>query len=327
MARATRHPGLHDARGRELPSRLVEVCGCETYVVDSGSGPPVVLLHGWGDTADCWRRVVPLLLREHRVVAIDIPPLGRSAAPALGDGKDLVDFYMDFFPELFTRLDLERASLVGHSFGGSIALYMALEAPDSVERLVLVAPAGLGDGVPWSWHLIAGTYLRWTDVLRVPSPLSRSAVRIGVRSFLKRRLFYDPRRLQDAVEHLVELHGGRKELWKLLATGRALTRGYTGTLLRRAQLELTCPVTLITGANDGLIPVAHAHAFAKAVPHATVHVLDQCGHYPQVELSSRFNALLGEFLANGSLDAADVSSRRTSGNTARTASERTQPPV
>jgi pimeloyl-ACP methyl ester carboxylesterase len=283
----------------------MEVCGCETYVVDSGSGPPVLLLHGWGDTADCWRRIVPQLLRDHRVVAIDIPPLGRSGSPLLSDGRDLIDFYGEFFPELLERLDLTRTKVIGHSFGGTIALYMALEEPEAVERLVLVAPAGLGEKMPWAWHLIAGTHIRWTEVLRLPHPLSRAAVRIGVRSFLKRRLFYDPRRLQDAVEHLVDMHGGRKELWKLLATGRALIPGYTGTLLRRAGRELQCPVMMITGANDGLIPAQHANAFGRAVPHARVHVLDRCGHYPQVELSSRFNALVSEFLAERVVDASE----------------------
>jgi pimeloyl-ACP methyl ester carboxylesterase len=174
-----------------------------------------------------------------------------------------------------------------------------------VERLVLVAPAGLGERMPWSWHLIAGTHIRWTELLRVPHPLSRAAVRIGIRSFLKRRLFYDPRRLQDAVEHLVDMHGGRKELWKLLAAGRALTHGYTGTLLRRVDRELQCPVMMITGANDGLIPAEHANAFGRAVPHARVHVLDRCGHYPQVELSTRFNALVAEFLAGEAIDAGE----------------------
>jgi pimeloyl-ACP methyl ester carboxylesterase len=283
----------------------MEVCGCETYVVDSGSGPPVLLLHGWGDTADCWRRIVPQLLREHRVVAIDIPPLGRSGSPPLSDARDLIDFYEEFFPELVGRLDLSRASVIGHSFGGTIALYMALEEPDAVERLVLVAPAGLGEKMPWSWNLIAGTHIRWTELLRLPHPLSRAAVRIGIRSFLERRLFYDPRRLQDAVEHLVDMHGGRKELWKLLTTGRALTSGYTGTLLPRVGRELQCPVTMITGANDGLIPAQHANAFRRAVPHARVHVLDRCGHYPQVELSSRFNALVSEFLADEAVDAGE----------------------
>src|SRR3954453_14615466 len=71
MARRIRHPGLHDARGNELPHRLVEIAGVSAYVADAGDGPPILLIHGYGDTADGWRRVVPGLLKDHRVVALD----------------------------------------------------------------------------------------------------------------------------------------------------------------------------------------------------------------------------------------------------------------
>src|SRR5690349_7920815 len=78
MRERARHPGLHDASGNELPHRLMEIQGVSTYVVDAGEGPTVVLIHGYGDTADGWRRIVPNLLRDHRVVALDVPPFGRS---------------------------------------------------------------------------------------------------------------------------------------------------------------------------------------------------------------------------------------------------------
>jgi pimeloyl-ACP methyl ester carboxylesterase len=306
---------------------MIDVRGCETYVVDSGSGPAVVLLHGWGDTSDCWRKLVPSLLFQHRVVAVDIPPLGRSSKPPLGDGLDLVGFYGDFFPELFARLELSRASFVGHSLGGAIALHMALEGSPDVERLVVVAPAGLGAAPPWWWHVIGGTQLRWTALLSVPHPLSRILVRAGVRSFLERRLFHDPRRLQEAVGHLVDLHGGRRELAALLATGRALMSGYTGTLLERARLELECPVMMVWGDRDGLVPVAHAHAFARAVPHARVHVLDNCGHYPQIELSSQFNRLVIDFLSERSPAQRRSAARAADPMTVEASSERSKPPA
>src|SRR3954463_2179983 len=100
------HPGLHDARGRDLSHGLVDVMGVPTYVVDAGEGPPVVLVHGYGDTADGWRRVVPGLLERHRVIALDVPPFGRSGAPR---AARLIDFYKPFFPELLERLGIERA--------------------------------------------------------------------------------------------------------------------------------------------------------------------------------------------------------------------------
>jgi pimeloyl-ACP methyl ester carboxylesterase len=297
VRRATKHPGLHDVHGRELPGRIIDVAGCETYVAEGGSGPPVFLIHGWGDTADCWRRAVPPLARGHRVLAVDVPPFGRSGQPPLTTGQGLIDFYQGFFPDLFRALGVREAAVVGHSLGGAIALHIALDHPELAARLALVAPAGLGNAPPRWWHAVAGTYVPWPALLGIPTPFSRLAVRAGVRSFLGQRLFYDPRRLRDAVDHLVDLHGGRRELAALLANGRALMEGYTGKLLDRVRRELDRPVLIVWGAADGLVPASHAEAFAAAVPRAEVHVLEHCGHYPQIERPTLFNRLLAGFLA------------------------------
>src|ERR1700742_5064918 len=109
MRERARHPGLHDAAGNELPHRLVEVEGLSTYVVDAGAGPPIVLIHGYGAPADGGRRVVPGLMRDHRVIALDLPPFGRSDEIR---SKRLIDFYKRFFPAFMERMGLERATIV-----------------------------------------------------------------------------------------------------------------------------------------------------------------------------------------------------------------------
>jgi pimeloyl-ACP methyl ester carboxylesterase len=310
MGRAVRHPGLHDANGAELPGRLLDLADCETYVVDAGDGPPILLLHGFGDTADSWRRLVPMLLCEHRVIAIDIPPFGRSGQPKLQNGTGLVDWYPGFLRALFDELGVAQATLAGHSLGGAIALHGALEHPKAVEQLVLLAPAGLGQGAPWWWHAVAGRPVNWGALLRLPNPVAGQAIKTGMRSFLEERLMDDPRRLEDVIDHFIALHGGRKQLEQLLATGRALIPGYDGTLIGRVS-ELDCPVTVIWGANDRLAPVTHADAFAAAVPHAVIHVLDRCGHYPQIELPARVNELFEELLDYESSESLRISSRTT----------------
>src|SRR5215216_4177380 len=215
MRERARHPGLHDASGNNLPHRLVDVAGVSTYVVDAGEGPPVLLVHGYGDTADGWRRVVPGLLRDHRVIALDVPPFGRSdevRRPAL------IEFYKDWFPAFFEQMGLERATVIGHSLGGAISLHLSLARPDMVERLGLIAPAGLGKSPPWWWYLLTGYGPVYKTALSVPTPLTN-------------RLFRDPRHLKSDIEHLVELHSGRKDFDRLLAAGRCCIQSYTGTLL------------------------------------------------------------------------------------------------
>lgn len=291
MRHRPRHPGLHDARGEDLPHRLVNVRGIDTFLCDAGDGPPIVLIHGYGDTADGWRRVVPGLLPRHRVVAVDVPPFGRSGDPCT---SRLLDFYKDFFPELFERLEIERATVVGHSLGGAIAVHMTLARPELVERLGLVAPAGLGKAPPWWWHLL-DAYPLYHAALSLPFPLTRTLIREGLRRFLDIRLFHDPRKLEEDIGHLVAMHSSPKDFDRLLRAGSCCLESYTGTLLEDAA-ALDIPVWLLWGRHDGLVPVEDALAFQQLDAQATVHVFEECGHYPQIELPSRFNRALREWI-------------------------------
>ena len=292
MRGRARHPGLHDSSGNALPHRLVDVRGTSTYVVDAGEGPPIVLLHGYGDTADGWRRVVPGLLRDHRVIALDVPPFGRSdevRRPAL------MDFYKDFFPELFAQLELERATVIGHSLGGAISLHLTLERPDLVERIGLVAPAGLGKSPPWWWYLLTGYGPIYKTALAVPTPFTGPLIRQSMKRFLDMRLFHDPRKLQQDIAHLVELHSAPRDFDRLLAAGRCCIQSYTGTLLDDSR-AIAVPKLMIWGRHDGLVSSDHARAFARTHPDAHVHVLEDCGHYPHIEFPGRFNGLLRQWI-------------------------------
>ena len=199
MARAVRHPGLHDASGTQLAGRLLDVAGCETYVVDAPRrrrprSRRSLLLHGFGDTADCWRRVVPPLARRHRVIAIDVPPFGRS-----GDPPDVLRGRSD---RLLRRLlpgavRRARASSARRSSATRSAARSRSGSrssdPARVDRLVLIAPAGLGDRAPWWWHAIAGRRINWAALLRLPNPVAGQAIKAALRGFLEERLVHDTR--------------------------------------------------------------------------------------------------------------------------------------
>jgi pimeloyl-ACP methyl ester carboxylesterase len=264
-----------------------------THVVDAGEGPPVVLLHGYGDTADGWHRVVPALLEDHRVIALDLPPFGRSGTP---EGVQLTRFYGDFFPALFEQLEVGPTTLIGHSLGGALALHLAIAAPPLVCRLGLVGSAGLGSAPTWWWHLIAGNKVLWRAALSVPNPVTPLLIREGMRRFLNWRLVEDSRHSSIAVEHLVRLNSAStKDFEALIAAGRDLLPSYSGTLLEDSKV-IDCPKWVAWGRNDNLAPVAHARAFAEAHPDAELHLFDRCGHYPQVERWRGFNSKLRKWL-------------------------------
>lgn len=296
MARVVNHPGLQDKTGRKIAGRLIEVAGVDTYAYDHGSGPPIFFLHGYGDTADGWRTVIPNLKQEHRAIAIDVPPFGRSEDPnRLRPVADLVEFYREFFPALFEALGIASATFVGHSLGGAIALEAALERPEMVERLVVVAPAGLDSGAPLWWRLVAAMAGPGGLLLRGANPLTPRLLRATVKAFIERMVVRNPQALDGELNYLVDLYANGRELNKVLSAGRALIGSYTGDLAQRAS-QLACPTLAIWGRHDALVPIEHAGVMAAASELVQTKILDNCGHYPQIELPREFNRALNDFL-------------------------------
>jgi pimeloyl-ACP methyl ester carboxylesterase len=140
-----RRSGGEDARRRLLAGipvteRRLEPAGVATAVLEGGHGPPIILLHGPGESAVNWRWVIPQLVETHRVIAPDLPAHGSSAAP--GDGRD-ADRLLAWLGELMDRTCASPPALVGHVLGGAIAARFAIEAGDRLSRLVLVDSLGL----------------------------------------------------------------------------------------------------------------------------------------------------------------------------------------
>lgn len=297
MAVAVDHPGLTDHTGARLVGDLIEVAGVDTYAYDHGKGEPLLFLHGYGDTADGWRRVIPKIANGYRVIAIDLPPFGRSDDPErLESPKDLADFYREYFPELFDRLGLKSVTVIGHSMGGAMALEMALEQPKLVDRLVVVSPAGLGSNVPLWWQLIALSSRPWNALPVSPVDFAPALVKRSLRHFVKRFVIYNGNVSKKEIDHLLEMYGSRKKLGKLISTGSALIGSYTGTLRERCT-ELRMPTMAIWGKKDVLVPIAHAHLFSEVVPDVHTKIIENCGHYPQIESPIALNRALKRFLS------------------------------
>src|SRR6185369_1581798 len=131
----------------QLPSlptlKSAKVFGRTLCYYDVGRGAPLVLLHGVGGDADQWAFVLGQLSAAHRVIAIDLPGFGRSDKPAI---EYRVEGYVEFLDRFLTAIGIDRASLLGHSFGGWIVASFALAFPQRVDRLVLVDSAGIDAG-------------------------------------------------------------------------------------------------------------------------------------------------------------------------------------
>jgi len=255
--------------------------GHRLHVLDIGQGPAVVFLHGSGPGASGWsnfRRNYPVFVElGFRTVVIDTLGFGRSSKP------DDVDYGLEFLCGLLRRalaaLGIDRCAVVGNSHGGALAIRLALDAPDLVERLVLMAPGGLET---------RETYMAMAGIrAMVKLVLGKEGVsREGLRGVLSLQLF-DPSILDD------DLVDERLEV--ALEQPRRVLSSLSVPNLAPEVPRLACPVFGLWGMNDQFCPVSGALTLAGA-PRARVMVINHCGHWVMIERPGLFNRLAIDFL-------------------------------
>jgi pimeloyl-ACP methyl ester carboxylesterase len=278
----------------DLDRRQVRLDGCVVALHAEGIGEPaIVLLHGFGSAIETWMSVLAPLARHHRVVAYDRPGFGACPLPALGPARDrALGARADVRTAIaaLDELDCERAVVVGHSAGGTIAAALAIEAPERVAGLVLV-DAAIGPG------LSAPAYARR---LAANPTLSR----LGIA--LTRAVA--PRAIGPAMRVIHHGHTGLRP--ELIESYRRDLAGPTwaDTVFALAALEsldpsrrlheISCPTLVLTGSDDRIVPPRYARALADEIPDAHLVVFRGVGHSPHEEQPAQFVAALEPFLAD-----------------------------
>ena len=252
-----------------------------------GEGPPVILLHGLGEAAVVWYSNMEPLSDGHSVYALDLPGHGASDKP---NWSYSLEQSVDFLGAFMDALGLERASLVGNSMGGLLALALALERPQRVDRLVLEDSAGLGREVAW--------FLRLMSVPGLGELMSRQR-REGVKWVL-RKIFYNR---SFATERLVDLlHREQSRPGNKAAMLRILRRGISIAGMKRPMIltgrlhQLEAPTLVVWGRQDIIFPATHGERAAELLPNGRLEVFDHCGHWPHIEVNQAYNKLLLDFL-------------------------------
>ncbi len=276
----------------EVNSSTVALHGREVAYLSAGSGPVLLLIHGMAGTCEGWREVIEPLARDHTVIAPDLPGHGVSVG---GPGDYSLGNLAAGLRDLLLVLGHDRATLVGHSLGGGIAMQFAYQFPEMVERLVLVSSGGLGlevspvlraAALPGAELFIAATA---SAGQRVGSAIGRGLSAIGMRPAA------DIAEVARGYASLSE-PGHRKAF---LATLRSVvgTEGQRVSATDRFYLAEEVPVLLVWGARDPIIPVSHGEEAHAALPGSTLEVFEGVGHLPQVEQPGHFIAVLERFLA------------------------------
>jgi pimeloyl-ACP methyl ester carboxylesterase len=282
----------------KVEERWVEVEGLRVRCLTGGeaNNAPVLLLHGGGyDSASLsYGKSIGPISRHHKVFAPDWPGYGQSDKPKTDYSTE---YYVGFLGRLMDALGLQRASLVGISMGGAIALGFGLRSPERVERLVLVDSHGLGGEVPGG----AASYL----LVRLPllnrlvwAALGRS--RRMVRGSL-RSVFHDPRVVTDNL--VEEVHRLAKEpkagqAWRSWQKSEIGRKGLRTNYVDRLH-DLAVPTLIMHGAEDRYVPVSWARRAHALIEGSELRVFPGCGHWLTLERPEEFNGAVLGFLAKG----------------------------
>lgn len=280
--------------GSALPDQYVRVGAINArYWAAGDGGSPVILIHGLGGSVENWVHNLETLAQGHRVYALDMVGFGRSDKP---DAPYNLAYLAQFVTQFMDALRIDQASLVGNSLGGSVALKLAMQSPERARALVLVDSAGLGKEVALPLRLMSLPILG--EVLGRPG-------RASANQMLK-SIFFDPvfvtEEMIDVTIELASLPGAQKSFLgtlRSLADVRGAKSSFVDPILD-GLAKIDRPALVVWGKQDRVVPIAHAHAAMQRLPHATLHEFDRCGHAPQIECAQAFNALVLDFLRNGS---------------------------
>ena len=270
------------------------VHGYRRAFVYTGSGPALLLIHGIGDSSDTWRELIPLLARDHTVIAPDLLGHGRSDKPRADYS---VAAYANAMRDLLSLLGIARVTVVGHSLGGGVAMQFAYQYPERCERLVLVSSGGVTREVHPMLRLAS---LPTADVA-LPL-LALPATRIAVRAVfgLLESLATDLGRDAEDLLRVFEALPDAPARIAFLRTLRAVVdrRGQVITMLDRCYLTRGMPTLLVWGMRDAVIPYHHARLAHAAMPGSRLETFDQAGHFPHHSDPRRFEAVLRDFLGS-----------------------------
>jgi pimeloyl-ACP methyl ester carboxylesterase len=279
--------------GAKAPEvQYLTIHGHRRAFVKVGRGPVLLLLHGLGCDHTTWAPVIAVLSRRYTVIAPDLLGHGRSAKPRADYS---VGGYANAMRDLLTVLGVDKVTVVGHSFGGGVAMQFAYQFPERTERMVLVAPGGLGPEVTPA--LRAVTLPGFHQAMgMVTLPVLRQLITTTLRALAASGL--PPARDLDEVAEIVQSFRDPQARRAVRHVLSAVVdwRGQVVTMVDRAYLTSAMPMCVIWGADDAVIPVAHARVAAELAPGATVEVIEDSGHFPHKDHPQQFVRILDDFV-------------------------------
>ncbi len=267
----------------------IDAGGIKTNYLEAGSGPPVVLVHGSGPGVSAyanWRMNIADLARHFHVYAPDMAGFGFSDKPTEA-GYSMAG-WVDQLVGFLDALGIERASLVGNSFGGGLGIKMAVQHPGRLDRLVLMGAMGVSFPITEGLDQVWGYQPSFENMRRTLDyfAFSRELVNDELAE-VRYRAALAP----GVQEAFSSMFPAPRQRWvEAMATPEDQIRAIPHETL------------IIHGRDDQVIPVSNAYRLVSLIERAELHVFGRCGHWSQIEWAADFNALLARFLGRDARD-------------------------
>jgi len=275
--------------------KYLELHGDRVAYRDAGSGETLLLIHGMAGSSETWRAVIPQLAKKYRVIAPDMLGHGQSDKPR---GDYSLGAFAVWLRDLLDELGVTRATIVGQSLGGGVAMQFVYQHPDYCQRLVLISSGGLGPDVGWTLRLLSAPGAELILPVIAPKPVLNVGNKL--RSWLSAAGIQSPRgaEIWSAYSSLSD----SQTRHAFLRTLRSVVdyRGQAVSALNRLHLTSQLPTMAIWGDKDQIIPLDHAYAAQAARPGSRLEVLAGVGHFPHVERPTDVVDLIDDFITTTS---------------------------
>jgi pimeloyl-ACP methyl ester carboxylesterase len=278
-----------------MKERTVDAGGVSFLVRSAGDGDPVLLLHGFPQTGDCWHRVAESLSVRHRVIVPDLPGFGRSSSPPSYDAAAVAGT----LGALLDAVDAPRATIVGHDWGGSLSFALALAHPERVERLVVTNAPFRKLDLKRGFHFLA------FNIPMLPEVAFRLAGDRLVTFMLRAGSARKEVMHDDAVRPYVEAYRTGANVTSAMSYYRTVTRSVIARRFRRGPSSdgpprrIAAPTLIVWGMRDPALPASVLESIERDIPQARVVRLDDVGHFVPDEAPEELARAIEDFIANG----------------------------
>ncbi len=280
--------------GKRSPLQHVRIHGHDVGFRRAGEGNPerILLIHGLAGSSKTWDDVIPVLAEHYDVIAPDLLGHGESAKP-IGDYS--LGAFASGLRDLLAVLGVSSVTIVGHSFGGGVAMQLAYQHPELVDRLVLVASGGLGREVSWILRILTLPGAEYLMPFVFPHSVVKPATDVG-RALGRRDIRWPALgefwRAYSSLAGAQNRHAFVRTMRNVIEPGGQMINASD-----RLYLAARVPTLIVWGDSDGIIPVEHGYEAHDQIDAGELVILEGVGHFPHVEAPEVFTDTLLDFLA------------------------------